>query len=76
MIRCSRPKLASIVKRCRDLPGYELFGYIDETGKAVDVTSGDVNAYLHQIGGANFTAKDFRTWAGTVLRRARAYAGA
>lgn len=60
-------KLASIVKRCRDLPGYELFGYLDDTGKAVDVTSGDVNAYLHEIGGEDFTAKDFRTWAGTVL---------
>lgn len=60
-------KLASIVKRCRDLPGYELFGYLDETGKAVDVTSGDVNDYLHEIAGSDFTAKDFRTWAGTVL---------
>jgi DNA topoisomerase I len=60
-------KLANIVKRCRDLPGYELFQYLDESGKAVDITSSDVNAYLREISGADFTAKDFRTWAGTVL---------
>jgi DNA topoisomerase I len=60
-------KLASIVKRCRDLPGYELFQYIDESGAPVDITSSDVNAYLREISGDDFTAKDFRTWAGTVL---------
>ena len=60
-------KLAGIVRRCRDLPGQELFGYVDEEGKAVDVSSGDVNAYLREVTGAKFTAKDFRTWAGTVL---------
>jgi DNA topoisomerase I len=60
-------KLASIVKRCRDLPGYELFQYVDESGTPVDITSSDVNAYLREIAGADFTAKDFRTWAGTVL---------
>ena len=60
-------KLASIVKRCRDLPGYELFQYIDESGAPVDITSSDVNDYLREISGADFTAKDFRTWAGTVL---------
>ena len=59
--------LARIVKRCRDLPGQELFGYVDENGAAVDVTSGDVNDYLREIAGAEFTAKDFRTWAGTKL---------
>ena len=57
----------SIVKRCRDLPGYELFQYVDESGAPVDITSSDVNAYLREISGADFTAKDFRTWAGTVL---------
>lgn len=60
-------KLAGIVRKCRDLPGQELFGYLDENGRPVDVTSGDVNAYLHEIVGQDFTAKDFRTWAGTVL---------
>lgn len=61
------PKLAAIVKRCRELPGQELFAYLDETGRPVDVTSGDVNDYLYEISGKSFTAKDFRTWAGTVL---------
>jgi DNA topoisomerase-1 len=60
-------KLARIIKRCRDLPGYELFQYVDASGTAVDVTSTDVNQYLHEISGSDFSAKDFRTWAGTVL---------
>jgi DNA topoisomerase-1 len=60
-------RLARIVKQCRDLPGQELFQYIDEDGVHRDVTSQDVNAYLKEISGEDFTAKDFRTWAGTVL---------
>lgn len=60
-------KLAQIVKRSRDLPGYELFQYIDADGQKQDVTSSDVNDYLKEIGGEEFTAKDFRTWAGTVI---------
>jgi DNA topoisomerase I len=60
-------ELARIVKRCRDLPGYELFQYLDTSGTPVDVTSSDVNDYLREISGLDFTAKDFRTWAGTVL---------
>jgi DNA topoisomerase-1 len=60
-------RLARIVGRCRDLPGQELFGYLDEEGKPQDVGSGDVNDYLREITGQDFTAKDFRTWAGTVL---------
>src|SRR3954469_14932200 len=60
-------RLARIVKQCRDLPGQDLFQYIDEDGQRCDVTSGDVNAYLKRITGENFTAKDFRTWAATVL---------
>lgn len=60
-------RLARIVKRCRDLPGQELFQYIDEAGKTQDVTSADVNAYLKEVTGEDFTAKDFRTWSGTVL---------
>jgi DNA topoisomerase-1 len=60
-------RLARIVRRCRDIPGQELFQYYDEAGERRDVTSGDVNAYLREITGEDFTAKDFRTWAGTVL---------
>ncbi|MEO6848322.1 MAG: DNA topoisomerase IB, partial [Chthoniobacterales bacterium] len=60
-------KLAQIVRRCRDLPGYDLFQYVDEAGASVNVTSSDINAYLQEITDGNFTAKDFRTWAGTVL---------
>jgi DNA topoisomerase-1 len=60
-------RLAKIVKSCQDLPGQELFQYIDEEGKRHDVHSHDVNEYLREITGNEFTAKDFRTWAGTVL---------
>jgi len=60
-------RLARIVKRSQDLPGQELFGYCDENGDVHDITSQDVNAYLREITGEDFTAKDFRTWAGTVL---------
>ena len=60
-------RLAAIVHACRDLPGHELFQYVDETGEVRDVGSGDVNDYLRQISGEDFTAKDFRTWAGTAL---------
>ena len=60
-------RLAKIVKQCRDLPGQELFQYKDENGAVVDVGSADVNDYLKAITGQEFTSKDFRTWAGTVL---------
>ncbi len=60
-------RLASIVKRCADLPGYELFQYLDRDGTQHHIDSADVNEYLHQISGEHFTAKDFRTWAGSVL---------
>jgi len=60
-------RLARVVKQCRDLPGQDLFQYIDDDGQRCDVTSGYVNAYLKTITGQNFTAKDFRTWAATVL---------
>jgi DNA topoisomerase-1 len=60
-------RLARIVKRCRDIPGQELFQYFDDEGERRDVGSGDVNDYLREITGQEFTAKDFRTWAGTVL---------
>jgi len=60
-------QLARIVRHCRDMPGQELFGYEDEAGQPRDVGSQDVNGYLREISGQDFTAKDFRTWAGTVL---------
>ncbi|HEY2431985.1 MAG TPA: hypothetical protein VGI12_04855 [Vicinamibacterales bacterium] len=60
-------RLARIVKQCRDLPGQELFQYLDEQGRVVDVGSEDVNGYLREITGRGFTSKDFRTWAGTLL---------
>jgi DNA topoisomerase-1 len=60
-------RLARIVKQCRDLPGQELFQYVDDEGARQDVTSADVNAYLREVTGEDFTAKDFRTWSGTVL---------
>jgi DNA topoisomerase-1 len=60
-------RLASLVKRCQELPGQELFQYVDEAGEIRDVTSDDVNGYIREASGGDFTAKDFRTWAGTVL---------
>ena len=60
-------KLARIVKSCRDLPGYELFQFVDREGERHGIASDDVNAYLKEAAGDDFTAKDFRTWAGTVL---------
>jgi DNA topoisomerase I len=61
------PILARIVRKCQDLPGQDLFQYVDEEGGIHDVTSGNVNEYLAAISGESFTAKDFRTWTGTVL---------
>jgi len=61
------PRVARIIRRLQDLPGQEIFQYIDEDGARRTVDSGDVNAYLREISGEDFTAKDFRTWAGTVL---------
>ena len=60
-------RLARIVKKVQDLPGQELFAYVDENGAVIDIKSQDVNGYLREITGEDFTAKDFRTWAGTVL---------
>ncbi|WP_426396251.1 DNA topoisomerase IB [Ralstonia sp. R-29] len=66
-VSVSDPRLARIIRRCVDLPGQELFQYIDEAGERRAVDSADVNAYLQTITGADFTAKDYRTWAGSVL---------
>jgi DNA topoisomerase-1 len=60
-------RVARIVARCKELPGKELFQYIDDDGERQAIDSGDINAYLEEITGEHFTAKDFRTWAGTVL---------
>ena len=60
------PRLAAVVRRCQDLPGQEIFQYVDDTGQRQSVDSADVNAYLREIAGEELTAKDFRTWAGTV----------
>jgi DNA topoisomerase-1 len=60
-------RIARIVKACQDLPGQDLFQYLDEEGQQHSITSADVNAYLKEITGTDITAKDFRTWAGTVL---------
>jgi DNA topoisomerase-1 len=60
-------RIARIVRACQDLPGQHLFQYIDENGNQQQVTSADVNAYLREMSGRDITAKDFRTWAGTVL---------
>jgi DNA topoisomerase-1 len=60
-------RLAALVKQCRDLPGQELFQYIDDAGRRRSIDSNDVNDYLRTISGKDFTAKEFRTWAGTLL---------
>jgi DNA topoisomerase I len=60
-------RLANVVRRCLEIPGQELFTYVDENGAVHTVSSGDVNEYLRSIAEGEYTAKDFRTWAGTVL---------
>ena len=67
-------RLAHIVKQCQELPGYELFQYIDENGARCAVDSADVNRYIREVAGQDFTAKDFRTWAGTLLATRELYA--
>jgi DNA topoisomerase-1 len=60
-------RLARVVRQCQELPGHELFQYLDDDGQRRDVSSEDVNQYLREIAGDDFSAKDFRTWVGTVL---------
>jgi DNA topoisomerase I len=60
-------RLANLAKQCQDIRGQELFQYVDEDGERRRVSSEDVNAYLREVTGESFTAKDFRTWSGTVL---------
>ncbi|EJF09894.1 DNA topoisomerase [Pontibacter sp. BAB1700] len=59
-------RLAQLVKKCKDIPGYDLFQYYDEDGERQTLESGDVNEYLRDVTAHDFTAKDFRTWGGTV----------
>lgn len=66
-VTVSDRRLARIVQRCQTLPGEQLFQYLDDEGNRQDVGSGDVNEYLREIAGPGITAKDFRTWAGTML---------
>jgi DNA topoisomerase-1 len=65
-VQIENPRLAKIVRRCQDLPGQRLFQYLDDDGKVRKVGSTDVNDYLREISGQDFTAKDFRTWNATV----------
>jgi DNA topoisomerase-1 len=60
-------RLARVIRRCQELPGQELFQYVDARGRTRTIDSADVNAYLRRVAGRDFTAKDFRTWSATVL---------
>ncbi|MBL8691832.1 MAG: DNA topoisomerase IB [Rhodospirillaceae bacterium] len=66
-LRLRDRRIAKVIKACQELPGQQLFQYIDDDGERRGVSSTDVNAYLRKIAGCEVTAKDFRTWAGTVL---------
>lgn len=66
-MQVSDRRLARVIERCQDLPGQTLFEYVDDDGQPRVIDSGDVNAYLREITGQEFTAKDFRTWGGTML---------
>lgn len=65
-IKLQSKKMANLVKKCRDIPGYELFQYYDDDGKHHSIGSADVNSYIKEITGEDFTAKDFRAWAGSL----------
>jgi len=66
-VEISDRRVATIIRQCQDLPGQELFQYLDDNGERRHVDSDDVNQYLREVSGQDFTAKDFRTWAGTLL---------
>lgn len=66
-IDITNPRIVKTIRKCVELPGYELFHYLDENGKKSTIDSEDVNQYLKHITDEDFTAKDFRTWGGTVL---------
>ena len=69
-VRLTDRRVVRIIQRCQDLPGYELFQYLDADGQPQTIDSADVNAYLRAVTGQDCTAKDVRTWAGTVLTAA------
>ena len=64
-------RIARIIRRCLEIPGQELFQYLDEKGERHGIDSADVNDYLREISGTDFSAKDYRTWAGSALALAR-----
>lgn len=66
-VNISDPRLAKVIRRCMDLPGQELFQYVEEDGSHRSIDSADVNDYLRELTGSEFTAKDYRTWAGSIL---------
>src|SRR5262245_54798162 len=70
-VTVNEPRIARIIRRCLDIPGHELFSYLDEAGAPHPIRSTDVNAYLQAASGADFTAKDYRTWAASVLAMSR-----
>jgi DNA topoisomerase-1 len=72
-ISISHPRITKIIKACVELPGYEIFKYVDQDGQRHPIDSSDVNAYLQTITGEDITAKDFRTWGGTTLCAAHLY---
>lgn len=65
-IEAHDPRVAAVIRRLQDLPGQEIFQYVDDRGRLVNLGSGDINDYLREISGADITAKDFRTWAATL----------
>lgn len=69
------PRVARVVRKCLDIPGQQLFQYLDDEGRRHSIDSGDLNDYLHDVTGEDFTAKDFRTWAGTLLAARELRAG-
>jgi DNA topoisomerase-1 len=70
-VKISDTRIARIIRRCLDIPGQELFQYLDPEGVRHGIDSADVNDYLREISGAEFSAKDYRTWAGSALALAR-----
>src|SRR5688572_3937037 len=69
-VEVTDPRVIDVIEECLETPGYELFKYLGDDGQRRDVTSDDVNSYLREVGGQDITAKDFRTWAATVLAAA------
>ncbi len=74
VVQLTDRRLARIVKECQELPGYELFEYVNEAGEVCRIDSADVNRYIREVSGQDFTAKDFRTWFGTLLAARELYA--